>query len=251
MENSKYHQSELEQVREKDLIGLLKLLPKGMKSVLEIGARDKYYSRILTGFFEGVTALDLVCPNFQMNKVTTVKGDVTRLDFPPNSFDCVVATEVLEHVPNVERACREISRVARQYVVIGVPYKQDIRVGRTTCLACGQISPPWGHVNTFDKNRLMVLFPAMKIIEMSFAGAGENRSRTNFFSSWLMDIAGNPWGTYGQEEPCVKCGAKLIAPPDRSTMQRICSAIAYQINLLHCILTKPCPNWIHLLLRKN
>ena len=35
-------------------------------------------------------------------------------------------------------------------------------------------------------------------------------------STLLLDLAGNPFGTYDQEEPCIHCGAKLKPPPRRS-----------------------------------
>ena len=35
-----------------------------------------------------------------------------------------------------------------------------------------------------------------------------------------MDLAGNPYGTYGQEEPCIRCGQKLVKPQEFSLAQR-------------------------------
>ncbi|PKN65016.1 MAG: hypothetical protein CVU57_12900 [Deltaproteobacteria bacterium HGW-Deltaproteobacteria-15] len=249
MDYSNFHQSQLEQLRKTDLIRLFKLLPGKLGSVLEIGARDEYYSKLLSGLFDTVTALDLTCPNFQLERVSTVKGDVTRLDFLDDSFECVVATEVLEHVREIDKACGEISRVANKYVIVGVPYKQDLRVGRTTCFSCGQISPPWGHLNTFDEKRLRDLFSSLEIVDIGFVG--ENTNRTNPLSRSLMDAAGNPWGTYHEEAICIHCGSNLITRPARSTLQRIYSAAAYRINLLQGLFIKPWPNWIHVLFRKD
>jgi hypothetical protein len=107
----------------------------------------------------------------------------------------------LEHIPNVVQACREIERVAGHEVIIGVPYKQDTRLGRTTCRSCGGKNPPWGHVNPFDERRLARLFPGLSIKASSFVGSV--RSETNPVSTMLMDMAGNPWGTYEQDEPCI------------------------------------------------
>lgn len=249
VDKAAYHQSALEQAREKDLLRLFEILPKGMGAALEIGARDGYYTRILTGFFESVAALDLERPDFQIDRVKTVRGDVTQLHFPDDFFDCVVATEVLEHVPEIERACHEISRVSKKYVIIGVPYRQDIRVGRTTCLSCGRISPPWGHINAFWEGQLRSYFSEFEVVESSFVG--ENRDRTNRISAWLMDLGGNPRGTYNQKEACVNCGAKLVAPRHRSTLRRMSSGLAHRINRIQSLFTRPCPNWIHILFRKN
>ena len=43
----------------------------------------------------------------------TVQGDATRLPFADGSFDRVIASEVLEHIPDDEAAMRELARVLR------------------------------------------------------------------------------------------------------------------------------------------
>ena len=196
-----------------------------------------------------VTALDLEKPPFEHPGMVTVAGDVTRLDFPDNAFDCIFCTEVLEHVPEVEKACREIMRVARHEVVIGVPFKQDIRLGRTTCGACGKVSPPWGHVNSFDEKRLLDLFAGLRLISKSFVGT--DGDATNPLSTVLMDLAGNPWGTYDEDLHCLYCGASLCPPSAKRALgSRICSALAYGLNRAQALWEQPHGNWIHLVLSK-
>jgi SAM-dependent methyltransferase len=246
MDLKRYRLTESEQARTGDL---LRLLPRGGGSVLEVGARDGYFSRLLAEHFEEVVALDLEKPAFAIDRVTPVQGDVRSLDFPDDFFDCVFCTEVLEHVPELERAAAEISRVARRDVVIGVPYRQDTRLGRTTCLRCGAVNPPWGHVHSFDEKRLEGLFPTLRRAAASYVW--RNRERTNPVSAWLMDRAGNPWGTYHQEEPCIHCGAKLAGPPPRSLPQKVCSSVARRLNGLQRFLVKPWPNWIHMVFTKR
>lgn len=242
----KYRASESEKARVADLF---RIMPRGRKSVLEIGARDGYLTRPLAERFEQVTALDLEKPAFDLPRVTTVAGDATRLQFQDDSFDCVLCAEVLEHIPDVEQACRELVRVARHEIIVGVPYRQDTRLGRTTCSKCGKVNPPWGHVNRFDEARLAQLFPGLRIKEKSFVGS-VNES-TNFVSAMLMDFAGNPWGTYIQDEPCLHCGAVLEPPLDRPFLSRACSGVAVRLNQMQMSVSKPHANWIHLVYAKD
>lgn len=241
MDLQQYRQTEQEQARIADIF---RLLPHGRKSVLEIGARDGYISRLLAERFDEVTALDLEKPIFQFPRVTTVAGDVTRLQFPDNAFDCVLCTEVLEHIPALQQACRELVRVSRHEIIIGVPFHQDTRLGRTTCRQCGKVNPPWAHVNTFDEQRLAALFPGVTIQAKTFVGT--NNEITNSLSMALMDMAGNPWGTYDQEEPCIHCGAALVAPNGRSLMSRVYSGVAVRLNRLQASTSRPHANWIHI-----
>ena len=242
----RYRAQSSEQQRTGDL---LRLLPKSRRSVLDAGARDGHFSKLFTEYFAEVTALDLTRPAFVHPGVETVAGDATALAYPDNSFDVVFCAEVLEHIPAVEKACQELVRVARHEILIGVPFRQDTRLDRTVCGACGAKNPPWGHVNEFDERRLAELFAGTTVVERSFVG--ENRESTTALAAWLMDVGGNPWGTYGQEEPCMHCGAKLTAPASRSFGQKVCSALAARMNRVQSRLTAPRGNWIHLLLRKT
>jgi SAM-dependent methyltransferase len=231
--------SDKEQARIDDL---MRIVPKNLSTVLEIGARHGVLTRLLLNHFEHVTALDLAMPSFRMDRVTPVKGDVRNLEFPDQSFDCVFCTEVLEHVPGVEQAAREISRVARHAIVIGVPYKQDLRVARLTCQTCRKSTPAWGHVNSFDERRLGELFPQW---HPTNSYVGQQRARTNRIAAWLQDIGSNPYGPYDQEEPCIHCRAKLTAPTDLTLPERLAVAAGIRLQNLHTRFTVPHANWIH------
>lgn len=171
--------------------------------------------------------------------------------FPDDSFDLVVCTEVLEHIPNdrLADACSELARVTRDYLMVGVPFKQDVRVGRTTCTNCRMPNPPWGHVNVFDEQRLRSLFSKLKVEELSFVGT--NVESTNSLSTVLMDVAGNPYGTYDQEEPCIACGTKLLPPLPRSLFQKVCTKTAFWTRRATQFARETRPYWIHLLFRKT
>ncbi len=238
---------------EQERIGnLLALLPDKTQSVLDAGARDGYISlQLAEDDTMTVTALDLEKPNIIHQNVLTVQGDITQLDFPDRSFDTVLCAEVLEHLSDrqLKTACRELQRVAKRHVLIGVPYKQDIRIARTTCYTCGGKNPPWAHISTFNRRRLTRLFDQMTIEELSFVG--RHRDCTNALSVLLLDLAGNPYGTYDQDEPCIHCGVKLKVPPSRSLPQKALTRIATCLNQAQRLVKRPQPNWIHVLFARS
>jgi hypothetical protein len=248
LEMSAYRNTPLEQERTSDLMNII---PRVGNSILDVGARDGHFSRMLTEHFASVTALDLEKPSIAHDRITCVEGDVTRLEFASDSFDVVLCAEVLEHIPGkgLEQACRELSRVAKSYVVIGAPYRQDTRLGRTTCQSCGRINPPWGHVNVFDERRLTELFLPLRKVAVTFVGS--NRSRTNALSSWLMDVAGNPWGTYDQEEVCIYCRQAIVRAAERNLAQKLCSRLAFSLNAAQSRFISARPNWIHMVFDKH
>jgi hypothetical protein len=245
---SRYHESAREQARIADLMGLV---PAPLGAVLDVGSRLGYITRQLADCAGSVTALDLERPQFDDPRVACVQGDATALHYADGSFDLVMCAEVLEHIPSpaLEKACAEMARVSRRWVLIGVPYRQDTRLWRTTCHACGGVSPPWAHVSRFDEARLAALFPGMRTERQSLVGTAE--PGTNAFSAWLMNHAGNPFGTYIQDEGCVHCGAQLVAPPPRTLRQRVLAKAALAIRAAANLGRSPHANWIHLLLNKK
>ena len=245
-------QAAREHPREQQRISdLMRLVPPNLARALDVGARDGYLASRLAETVSEVVAVDLELPKCSDPRVMLESGDARRLRFQERSFDLVLCAEVLEHIqePGMTQACRELARVTRQYVLVGVPFAQDTRVGRTTCQACGTRNPPWGHVNSFDRNRLAALFPTLVPVEWSFVGS--NRERTTWLAAALNDIAGNPWGTYEQDEPCVQCGAKLVRPATRSVAQRGASKAAHLLDRSLSPFVRPRPSWVHVLFRKS
>ncbi|MBI2309884.1 methyltransferase domain-containing protein [Candidatus Collierbacteria bacterium] len=89
------------------------------ESVLEIGPGPGIVIRAIRDFgVFGVTA-DV---DFRLRP--TVGTDITKLPFVDKAFDCVLAAEVLEHIPfaEVPKALTEISRVCRKSMVITLPH---------------------------------------------------------------------------------------------------------------------------------
>ena len=242
---SAYHETAEERARAADI---MRLVPTGYSTILDAGARDGYFSLLLAERFQSVTALDLTRPEVDHERIVCVLGDLTHLDFPDNSFDVVFCSEVLEHIPALQKACSEIVRVTRHTAIIGVPYRQDIRFGRVTCSSCGQIGPPWGHVNSFDEAKLERLFSPLKLVTKAFACS--KADRTNALASWLIDAGGNPYGVYDKQS-CIYCGQPLVAPRSRPLHQKILAAIGIRLMNAHRMLCKPHPAWIHAVFEKQ
>jgi len=245
MDLAAYRQSENERRRLEDL---LRLLPNTGGAILEIGPRDGYHSGILKSRFASVIGVDLDPPKLSLPGVQMTKASVTALPFKSGIFSCVLCAEVLEHVQDLESAAAEITRVTCGVVVIGVPFRQDIRVGKLTCSRCGRVNPPYGHINTFDEQKLKSLFHRLELVECSFVG--KVTRRTNPLSSWLMTKAGNPWAAYNQEEPCIFCGSHFEGSPSETIKSRACASLAYRLDRVQQVFLQPSAAWIHALFRK-
>jgi SAM-dependent methyltransferase len=84
-------------------------------------------------------------------------GDITHLPFADESFDIVICSEVLEHVPEHEKAVSEIVRVLKngQALVVSVPRYLPERI----CWALSQDyhTEEGGHIRIYKKGELIEL----------------------------------------------------------------------------------------------
>jgi len=85
---------------------------------------------------------------FKASPFTWFIGDGQKIPFPDHSFDCVTCLEVIEHLesPLMNNVLSEIRRVARNQIIITVPYDE--------------LTPTYkGHKQKFTLVRLESLFP--------------------------------------------------------------------------------------------
>ncbi len=104
--------------------------------LLDIGSGRGAFLWPLLDAFPGlpVTAVDRLDHRVRMLQTVAAGGvthlaareaDAGALPFVDDQFDVVTALEVLEHIPDVEAAAREIVRVARRHVVVSAPSHAD------------------------------------------------------------------------------------------------------------------------------
>ncbi|MFC2162262.1 class I SAM-dependent methyltransferase [Candidatus Altiarchaeota archaeon] len=91
----------------------------GQGSVLEVGVGNKTVANYLQHNGFDVTTCD-VDKSLMPDQV----GDVRSLPFPDESYDVVLCSQVLEHLPweEVEKALSELHRVSRKHVIVSIPY---------------------------------------------------------------------------------------------------------------------------------
>ena len=103
--------------------------------VVEVGAGEGRITERLRERFPDATVVGLDLPDsdlasdWQQVEAPMLFGDATRLPFVDGIADLVVAMEVLEHVPQPERALRELARIGRDAFVLSVPREPIWRAG--------------------------------------------------------------------------------------------------------------------------
>lgn len=110
-------------------------------------------------------------------------ADVAHLPFASASFDTVICSEVLEHLPFVEPALAELRRVAYKHVLISMPREPYFRILARLVTWLGFGDDP-GHVQFWSRKQLgrllrgqfaRVSIAASTIYRLAFCDTGEDR----------------------------------------------------------------------------
>jgi SAM-dependent methyltransferase len=105
------------------------------RRILEIGVGEGHVMTRVRERFRGVPLVGLDLPDddlsadWRQKGLPCMFGDATTLPFPDDSFDLVLAIEVLEHVPAPDDALNELSRVCSGTFVASVPFEPIWRFG--------------------------------------------------------------------------------------------------------------------------
>lgn len=105
------------------------------KTLLDAGGAEGYKAGIVRKIFNvEVTSSDLseeACKRAnEIFNIAAVPVDIHELPFDDHAFDIVLCSETLEHVRNLDKAVRELLRVAGKAVVITVPHESKEEIER-------------------------------------------------------------------------------------------------------------------------
>lgn len=136
----------------------LEWLPAEVSSILDLGCGNGVFINQVTGR-PGV-GMDRSLAALRYVRVPCCQADAGALPFADYSFDAVVAMELIEHlpVPIYPVALAEMVRVARHYLLLTVPYRENLTLGHIACPSCGCRFHPSSHVRRFDRPDLEQLF---------------------------------------------------------------------------------------------
>lgn len=157
--------------KKKDLLPRVKVVMGFLRgicpeSLLDVGSgRGVFLLPFLREFpWVPVTGADILPHRVQMlsrmsrggmDNLTALEKDITAWQEDANLFDVVTLLEVLEHIPQVEKAVANAVRLARRFVVVSVPSQPDN-------------NPE--HIHLLTKDILTILFTDAGCTKLHFDG---------------------------------------------------------------------------------
>jgi ubiquinone/menaquinone biosynthesis C-methylase UbiE len=133
------------------------LLPDDARTLVDVGCGNGLFVNRLgerePQRFARLAAVDRSAAALAHVRVPRCRASVDALPLRDRSFDVATSMEVLEHLPVAvfPLALRELARVARSYVLVSVPYKQDLAASMSQCPSCLTRFNADYHMRTFDE----------------------------------------------------------------------------------------------------
>lgn len=155
--SNKSERIEIKRLHEK----ILKDVPKEAACVLDVGCGGGWVSKALIKKGYNVISSDIST----INPIKAVKGtfssqhfgliaDAYELPFRDNSIDCIIASEIMEHVASpqlfIEYLMSKLTPHGR--LIITTPYNEKITYH--LCVHCNKLTPTDAHLHSFNEKNI-------------------------------------------------------------------------------------------------
>ena len=137
------------------------LIPLIVKNLADIGCGNGVFVNRLRSIRPDlkICAVDRSLKALEFVVTNKIQAEIVSLPFKDNEFDCITCLEVLEHL-NIDEfniALSEISRVAKQFIIVSVPFAEKLDESPTQCPKCKTIFNYEFHLQSFGEDRFMKL----------------------------------------------------------------------------------------------
>ena len=181
---------------------IISKVQKTAESILDVGCGNGWVAKKFLSKGKLVLSLDVSAVNpskakelYPSEKHFGVVADSFQLPINENSFDCVIASEIIEHVVDPKEFIKELFRVVKKggRLIITTPYKEKLIY--YLCIHCNKKTPANAHIHSFDETKLESLYKESDLKSFEFETFGNKLLiflRTyvilRFFPFWLWKI---------------------------------------------------------------
>ena len=181
---------------------IISKIPKNVNSILDVGCGNGWVAKEFLPKGKQVYSLDVSVTNpaivkklYQSEKHFCITADSFHLPFNDNSFDCVIASEIIEHVFDPAGFIKELFPLVNKggRLIITTPYKEKLIY--YLCIHCNQKTPANAHIHSFDENKLESIYSENNLESFKYETFGNKLLlylRTyvilQFFPFWIWKL---------------------------------------------------------------
>lgn len=155
-----------------------------IKTLLDVGCRDCILQKYISPNIKYV-GLDL----FQnIENTVSIIGDINSTNISDESYDCVVAIDILEHIDDPYTVFNKLAKITKKYLIINLPNGYDLKSRKM--FLTGHLSEKYAFKteNNYDRHRWIMAYN--EIIKFYKYKAQEFNSELQ-----IIDIQYGNWGS--------------------------------------------------------
>lgn len=147
---------------------IINKVSKNAINILDVGCGGAWVANHFTKLKKNVISFDISIINVSKalkfvdnENHFGVVGDALNPPFLANSFDCIIASEIIEHVVDPKEFISQLFKLLKPngQLIITTPYNELIKM--ETCIHCNGQTPRNSHLHTFDEKILKSYNPIL------------------------------------------------------------------------------------------
>ncbi len=167
-------------------------IPQGTRCILDVGSGRAWVARRFANEQTTVWSLDISLTNVRkaLDQITEdnhlgIVADANNLPFADGTFDCVISTEVVEHVQEPATFINSLLRVVKPggKLILTTMYREKIVY--SLCIHCNQLTPHNAHLHSFDEENLLNAAENKLVAKKTWHTFG-NKLLTRTHSHWIL-----------------------------------------------------------------
>ncbi|MCB9265955.1 MAG: methyltransferase domain-containing protein [Lewinellaceae bacterium] len=141
-------------------------VPDAAASILDVGCGNAWVAGYFCPKGKTVCSMDISTRNpqraiekYPFGHHYAVVADAYRLPFREGAFDCIIASEIIEHVPDPGAFIGSLLKVLRPggQLIITTPYNEKLQY--SLCIHCNRPTPQHAHIHSFTMKKMLALTP--------------------------------------------------------------------------------------------
>lgn len=172
---------------------IISRVEKKAETILDVGCGSAWVAEYFLPKGNKVISMDISEENprkaleyYPSENHSAIVADAFYIPLKDNSVDCIIASEIIEHVLNPEQFINSLMRVLKPggKLIITTPYNESLEY--QLCVHCNRPTTKHAHLYSFNEKNFGQIIPKGKKWDyLIFGNKFLGRLRTHYFLGWM------------------------------------------------------------------